>query len=150
MNEQSIIMEVGQALWSIMPRKAKTITFQTQLYDGFGQSTVFWTTRWGRPHDFGFDEFPEEIVFRIEDLLKTLRETERYVAEPFTHAEVSLSSASKVNLKFAHVSEDNSWAGLFMKGVSDLALFEATGLGISEDHWKDCVARFGEDAGRKP
>ncbi|MCY7294596.1 hypothetical protein HJG39_04020 [Alteromonas sp. a30] len=53
-----------------------------------------------------------------------------------------MSELGKIKVNFAYIPEDDSWAGLYMKGVSDLTREEAKANYIPEKDWADRVKKY--------
>ncbi|OSI25097.1 hypothetical protein BV912_01605 [Neisseria dumasiana] len=51
-----------------------------------------------------------------------------FKSNPWTHCHISLSVSGKFNIRFAYISEDDSWPNLFMRGISDLTEDEAENI----------------------
>lgn len=135
-NPDGLIYKIGQHLWRIIPRRAVKIFCLGQIYGGFCQTNLYWTDKKGNRNDFGFDNYPEEVSLEIADLAIQLAHSEFHVADPFTHFAVEVSGSAQILAKFGYIKEEDSWVGLYMKGVSDLSEPEALELGIPIEHWQ--------------
>ncbi|MEM9853793.1 MAG: hypothetical protein AAF841_04990, partial [Pseudomonadota bacterium] len=69
-------------------------------------------------------------------------------AEPFTHFEFVVTSQGKLSGKYAYIDREDSWPGLFMKGLSELTEAEAKARYIPLDEVAAAKARCGRSTGR--
>ncbi|HHB81080.1 MAG TPA: hypothetical protein ENK83_04945 [Aliiroseovarius sp.] len=143
MDKKIYLEKIGELLWSIMPRRAVQIGYQGQIYGGFSQSNLFWIGKKGRVRSFGFDDFPEDVAFEIEDTIAAMRDLPEFRHAPFNQFEVTLEEKGRAQIRVATIPEENSWVGLFLKGVSELPLEAAREFGISPEHWEACCTKFG-------
>ncbi len=72
-------------------------------------------------------------VSKLEEKLQTLPPFEK---EPWTHFKATLTEDCKFRISFSYIPQENSWLGLFMKGVSQLSREEAKEHHIPEDVWR--------------
>ena len=143
MNYSELTKQVGQLLWSVMPEDALTIRIQGSVYELNSSGLVtFIMKNTERESWFDFDDPRNQIV---SDILKIIEEYKKSIDESheiWSHFEVELSELGKIKINFAYIPEDDSWVGLYMKGVSDLTKEEAQANYISEQEWLERVKKY--------
>ena len=141
--DQEIYKKIGETLWSIMPESASTIYCVGMVYPDTYQIGPEWVNNDGTIGSFGFDNYPHDVTEQIYKLVFKLQTSPFFAKEPWTHFKASLTEAGKFKIDFAYIPQEDSWPGLFMKGVSELTKEEAKKNFISETDWGDCVKKFG-------
>jgi len=142
-NEQDILNNIGKILWAIFPEEAEYIIFEGQLYDQHQGSTVTYERIDGSIY-WNEEAPPYEYISEIFELLKKFRSSKLFSKEDFTHVKIRLSNEMKITTKFAYISEDDNWPGLYMRGVSDLKQGEIKQFYIPQEAWEERVANFGK------
>ena len=140
--DQKIYKQIGEQIWSIMPEDALVMTFKGGL--GVGTS-LSWSTRKQEINCFPLGGSPREVEDKIKVLIAELRQEPPFnIDQPFNHYTITLTDAGKFNLQVAWVDEEDSWTGVFMKGVSDLTWEEAEANYIPSENWEEHCRRFGK------
>ncbi|EGZ51090.1 immunity protein YezG family protein [Neisseria wadsworthii] len=122
-----------------LPKESSCINYYAQLFNGNSGYTIDFIVneevKW-----FGFGETPE-IAADILDLLENIRNLPPFKGkEQWTHCHISLSDSGKFNIRFAYISEDDSWPNLFMRGISDLTEDEAENVyHVPREIWEERV-----------
>lgn len=126
-DDQVIYQKIGKLLWSIMPTNALKIIYSGMFYDDIKQGGAYWIYQNNHEESFysSFDNPIEQIENNINILLEQLQKCAIFKSDPWTHCHISLSDSGKFNIRFAYISEDDSWPNLFMRGISDLTEDEA-------------------------
>ncbi|MFW1736994.1 hypothetical protein ACG94V_19930 [Acinetobacter sp. ULE_I001] len=138
MNEQEIHQKIGELLWSIMAKEAKTIFCEGYIYPDTNSCSFEWLTKNGKKDSFNFDKVPVEIGNKIILLMEDLRSMEMFT-EKWTHFKISLTEEGKIDFAFAYIPKVDYWPGLFMKGVSELNEDELDTYNIPLEDWEECV-----------
>ena len=142
--DQKIITKIGQLLWSIMPMEAEKMIFEGFLYKDWPMFTCYWEQDSTRI-DFKLGEAPNEVEDEILSLSQSLRGTSVFQNNRFNHIRISLSDNQKINLQVRTIDREDSWPGLFMRGVSELTEEEATKkiCYMPKEEWEKRVKKFG-------
>lgn len=127
--------EIGRLLWSIFPEDSAKIICEGHLFDSYRESTIYWFDMEGTENSFEFKMTPQDVVDSILDVLISLQSHEHFKKEAFTHFKITLANNGKIKIDFAYISRQDSWPGLYMRGVSELALEEARQYYIPEKNW---------------
>lgn len=136
---EEIYNKIAQTIWTFFPEESSCINYYAQLFNGNSGYTIDFIVneevKW-----FGFGETPE-IAADILDLLENIRNLPPFKGkEQWTHCHISLSDSGKFNIRFAYISEDNSWPNLFMRGISDLTEDEAENVyHVPREIWEERV-----------
>lgn len=128
---------IGKLLWSIFPEEGIEAIFDFKVYDTSSGYTFYWLDSNGDEawHEFG--QNPNEILDNIEEQLKQLQKHKLFEKEPWTQCKVTLSDKGEFNIKFAYIPWEDSWPGLYMKGVSEVSYEEAREhCNIPKDEWE--------------
>lgn len=134
-NDQLIYQKLGNILWSIFPKNRDEIILQGQIY---GHEDFQLLTRL----DLKVEsiEIPSDIFLEFINLLGDLRGNEIFSKDPWTQFRVSLTDKGRFNIKFAYIPEEDSWPGLYMRGISDLTEDEAENVYfVPKEIWKERV-----------
>ena len=136
--EPNEIYEIlGQLIWSIFPQDGIEATYDFQLYDSSSEYTFYWLNNNGDEawHEFG--QNPNEILKQIREQLKQLQKHKLFEKEPWTHCKVTLSGKGEFNIKFAYIKQEDSWPGLYMKGLNEISYEEARKhCHVPKDEWE--------------
>lgn len=141
-DDQVIYQKIGKLLWSIMPTDALKVIYTGMFYDDIKQAGAYWISQNNHEESFysGFDNPIEQIENNINILLEQLQKCEIFENSPWTHCHISLSDSGKFNIRFAYISEDDSWPNLFMRGISDLTEDEAENVyHVPREIWEERV-----------
>ena len=140
MNEQQIYQKIGELLWSIMAKEAKTIFCEGYIYPDTNSCSFEWLTQNDKKDSFDFDKIPVEIGNQIIFLIEELRALDIF-PEKWTHFKISLTEEGKIGFEFAYIHEEDSWVSLYMRGISDLSEEELDRNypQISKELWKERV-----------
>lgn len=144
MSDQIIYQKIGELLWSIMPKEAKTIYFTGKIYSTYrGWGTDF-ILKDGTTSSFDFGKEPTEIEWKIRDLMSDLINYDLF-KEKWNHYKISLTEEGKFNIDFSYIPESDDWVNLYMKGVSELKREELDENNIPLDEWEKRVALRKQD-----
>jgi len=148
MQTDKIYQEIGSLIWSIFPQEAIEAIFQVTLYELHRDEEFHWILEDGTEKTHGFnDEFPDEVTDKIVELLQELQKDKIFEKEQWTHCKVSLTNDQKFNIEFKYVKEEDSWPGLFMKGVSGLTYEEVRKhCNIPKKEWKKRQILYGKES----
>ncbi len=128
---------IGKLMWSIFPEEGIQAIFDFKLYDNSSGYTFYWLLENGDKKWHEFDENYDEILDKIEEQLKQLQNHKLFEKERWTHCKVTLSDEGNLNMKFAYIPWEDSWPGLFMKGISELTQEEADDkYSIPKEEWE--------------
>ncbi|EOW2078306.1 immunity protein YezG family protein [Vibrio mimicus] len=138
---QNIYQEIGNLIWSIFPDDAIEAYFECQIFNGSTGYSYYWLNENGDEawHQFGCN--PSEVLQLISKQLESLQMHRIFEQERWTHCKVTLTDEGKFHIKFAYIEEEDSWSGLYMRGISSLTKEEAETYSVPEDVWKECQAR---------
>lgn len=143
MNYSELIKQVGQLLWSVMPEDALIIRMQGSVYElNSGGVVTFVLKATEKESWFDFEDPRNQIVSDILKIIEEYKKSNDEHHESWSHFEVELSELGKIKVNFAYILEGDSWAGLYMKGVSDLTREEAKANYIPEKDWADRVKKY--------
>lgn len=140
---QIIYQKIGKLLWSIMPTETQKIVFLARIYDNVTQAGTRWFDQDGTEHNFyqGWDNPIQEIDDEIVGLLENLQKLPLFQTTPWTQCQVTLQENGKFNIEFAYIPEEDSWPGLYMRGISSLTKEElGSPYYIPEEIWEERVA----------
>lgn len=140
-NPQEIYQEIGRLIWSIFPENALEAYFYCQVYSGSRDYKYNWLDHDGNLSRYDFEQHPTSVLQLISAQLKELQQHSIFDQERWTHCKVTLSNEGKLHIKFAYIEEEDSWSGLYMRGISSLTKEEAETYSVPEDIWKECQAR---------
>ena len=133
-----IYEEIGKLIWSIFPEDGIKAIYKFQVYDSSSEYTFYWLDSNGEKSYHAFDDSSaDDILNQIREQLKLLQKHKLFEKEPWTQCKVTLSDQGEFNIKFAYIPWEDSWPGLYMKGVSELSYEEADNLcSIPKDEWE--------------
>jgi hypothetical protein len=131
-----IYQNIIDLIWSIFPEDGIEAYFDARIYDDCNQSSFYWLDKNGNEAWCEFESVPHEIYDKIIAQLELLQQHKIFEKEKWTHCKVTVTDDYKLNIKFAYISQDNSWPGLYMKGVSDLTYEEAEKYYIPKEEWE--------------
>ncbi|ENM5933169.1 DUF600 family protein [Vibrio mimicus] len=140
-NPQDIYQEIGGLIWSIFPKSGVEAYFYCQVFSTFSDYKFNWLDDKGSKQWFGYEETPDDVFYLISKELELLQKHQIFAQERWTHCKVTLTDEGKFHIKFAYIEEEDSWSGLYMKGISSLTKEEAETYSVPEDVWKECQAR---------
>ncbi|PJC86805.1 hypothetical protein CSW98_07370 [Vibrio sp. HA2012] len=132
---QEIYEKIGQLIWSIFPDNGLEAYFYMQIYKTSTEKVYNWLTENGDKARYGFGDAPYNVYDKIEEQLKVLQQHEIFKKEPWTHCKVTVTDEGKLTINFAYIENENSWPGLYMRGVSELTVEEADEYGIPYEDW---------------
>lgn len=138
MKDQEIYQEIGQLLWSIMPKEAKVIYFVGDIYPEHYSGGIEWLLVNGKITTFPFDQSPYEIERKIYNLMHDLQAMEIF-EEKWTNYKITLTEEGKFNIEFEYIPEEDHWPNLYMRRVSDLKLEELDEYNIPLEEWEKRV-----------
>lgn len=141
MNETAIFEKLGKLLWGIMPDDADEIWCIGMIYDASWSLGPEWRLKDGSVSTFT-EHYPMDWCRDFYALMEELKRTSGLRSEPWNHFHASLNEKGKFKINFAYIPEGDSWAGLYMKGVSDLTREEAKANYIPEKDWADRVKKY--------
>ncbi|QIW16759.1 hypothetical protein A4G20_10680 [Pasteurellaceae bacterium RH1A] len=130
--------EVINELWKLMPHEASEYVFFCYIYDGDESIRAFWKSNTGEKIEYDLKNFPHEILYKVLDLIKTYK---KKYEQSWTHCRISIDNLGEFLINFSYIAEEDSWPGLFMKGISDLSWEETYEHFIPEDVWLDRIKR---------
>ncbi|WP_165010426.1 immunity protein YezG family protein [Neisseria yangbaofengii] len=138
-NIEEIYAKIARIIWKFFPKEASCINYYAQLFNESSGYTIDFIID-GKTKWFGFGETPE-VAADILALLEAVRAIPPFKGkEQWTHCHVSLLDSGKFNIKFAYISESDSWPNLFMKGISDLTADEAENIyHVPKEIWEERV-----------
>ncbi|OSI09646.1 immunity protein YezG family protein [Neisseria zoodegmatis] len=138
-NIEEVYTKIAKIIWTFFPKESSCINYYAQLFNGNSGYTIDFIVN-GEVKWFGFGETPETAA-DILDLLENIRSLPPFKEkEPWTHCHISLSDSGKFNIRFAYISENDSWPNLFMRGISDLTKDEAENVyHIPRETWAERV-----------
>lgn len=140
--DQIIYQKIGELLWSIMPFEAIKIVFSAQLYKNKTQAGSRWFDKNNIKYSFyqGWDNPVQHIDNEIIDLLLNLQKLPLFHKDPWTQCQVTLDEKGGFKIKFAYIPEEDSWNGLYMRGISNLTESELDDLYyIPKEIWQERV-----------
>lgn len=139
---QDILPEIGQILWKMFPKEAKTIVYKGMVYPTHDAMMVDWLDSSGvRIGPMGSDPTRHMAEKRIAALVRDLSKSPPFADDPFTHITVSVDDAGKLTLDVARIPEWDSWPRLYMRGVSEVTDDEARTLPIPPAILAECRAQ---------
>lgn len=137
--DQDLIKEIGSYLWDIFPADAATIVFSGSYYSSGHQAGPIWyDTDGSRMGPKAYTPELMDLVEKISSVVRELRRTPPFAKDPFTHIKCAMDGNAKLDIKFAHIPEWDSWPGLFMRGVSDLSEDELSDVYVPKEDWLAC------------
>ncbi|NOH78364.1 DUF600 family protein [Vibrio sp. RE86] len=136
-NPQEIYKEIGNLIWSIFPEEGVESCFTCQVYDSFKDYTFDWSDEKGIKQWFGFEDSPDDVFYLILKQLELLQQHPIFAKERWTHCKVTLTDEGKFSINFAYIDKEDSWSGLYMRGVSSLTKEEAEIYHVPEDVWEE-------------
>jgi hypothetical protein len=131
-----IYQEIIDLIWSIFPEDGIEAYFYAQIFKDSSQRTFYWLDKNGDEAWHDFENSPNEITLKIISKLELLQQHKLFEKERWTHCKVTVTDDYKLNIKFAYIPQDDSWPGLFMRGISELTLEEAKKYYIPEEEWE--------------
>lgn len=142
MEIQEIYKAICQRIWSFFPTEASSISFYAHIYENhYGYSVDFIVNdkmTWFE------DNEPSDIYMEIINLLKELNQHMLF-DQKWTQCIVTLYDDGEFKINFAYVPDEDSWSGLYLKGISDLTEQEAYDIySIPVKIWQDCINRRDE------
>ena len=140
--DSEIIRKIGGLLWSIFPQEASHIEFVGRYYPSRYQGGPNWYSNDGQrlgPKAYTPDLL--KLTKEISELIIDLQKTPPFQKTPFTHIKYVLNNDGKADLKFRYIPEWDSWTGLFMRGISDVAEDELITVGIPKKDWEAACKR---------
>lgn len=133
----NIYLELGKLLKSILPEGGIEAYFYADIYKTSSGSRFYWMDENGDDAYFEWGQSPTKYYREIRNQLKTLQKHPLFEKEPWTHCKVTLTFEMKLEIKFAYVAEEDTWSGLYLKGVSELSLEEAMNEhGVPKEEWE--------------
>jgi len=140
--DQDLIKEIGRHLWDLFPEDAARIEFTGHYYPSGHQAGPIWYDAEGS--QLGPKAYTPDLMVVVESissLIRELRKQPPFAADPFTHIKCVMDGNAKLDMTVAHIPEWDSWPGLFMRGVSDLAEDELSDALVSKDDWRACCQK---------
>ncbi len=129
--------EVGKLIWSIFPKSGIEAYFYAKIYDESSQRKFYWLDSNGDEAWHDFDNSPNEITYQIVEKLEQLQKHKLFEKEPWTHCKVTLSDKGELDIKFSYIKEENSWPGLYMKGLNEISYEEALQYcSVPKEEWE--------------
>lgn len=119
-SNQIIYKKIGNILWSIFPKQDDEIFLQGQVYE----HQDFQLSRRCNSYIETID-IPPDIFLELIELLSDLKNNEIFSGECWTQFKISLTNEGKFKIEFAYIPQEDSWPGLYMRGVGDLTEYEA-------------------------
>lgn len=139
MNIQDIYELIGKKIWSIFPTEASSINYYAQIFDEHYEYSVDFLVneeiKW-----FEFGQLPKGVCEETIELLKLLGENDLF-SQRWTHCIITINNEGEFKINFSYIPEEDSWSGIYLKGVSDLTLEESEEYFIPLEIWKDRVNR---------
>ncbi|EMB49005.1 Uncharacterised protein [Vibrio mimicus] len=135
-NPKEIYGEIGRLIWSIFPEDALESYFYCQSFPSFQDYKFNWLDVDGSISWYPFEQHPDDVLHLISVQLQELQKNQIFENDRWTHCKVTLTDKCKFNIVFAYVDEDDSWSGVYMKGISELTLEELEGACVPEDIWQ--------------
>ena len=133
---KKIIEDIAKKVWSIMPKKAHKYVIKYEINEDIGQRKSYWEDSFKNKGNMSLNEYPSDILDDIGHLLKELKS---HMNNQWNHCCFILFDNMEFNINFSSVSEEDSWPGLFMKGVSDLSYDEIANFHIPLEYWEERV-----------
>lgn len=122
MIDSEIYESVAKMMWSIMPRSAALFELFGKCYDDFLEDEVWFVDEFGKRFQFGFDDYPEDVLHEIMKKMCLLKEMEPFARQPWTHFRATLTDKGGFKLDFSHVPRERDVVGIFMQGGADAGL----------------------------
>lgn len=138
-NIEEIYQKIAEKIWSFFPANASCINYYAQIFDENSGYTIDFLVN-GKTEWFAFGQTPS-LADEVLSMLADIKKFEPFKGqEPWTHCHVSLSNLGKLSIKFAYISEEDSWPNLFMRGISELTEDEVENVyRIPKEIWNQAV-----------
>ena len=135
-NDQIIYTELGRILWSIMEEDDYLITLTGQLYPEYQDFQLFSQDQLER--EVKYIEITSELFIQLIQLMEELQKSPIFLSEKWTQFQAAIDNNGKFKIEFAYIDEQDSWANLYMKGISDLNEYEAENVyHIPKEIWEE-------------
>ncbi|NOH82115.1 DUF600 family protein [Vibrio sp. RE86] len=137
-NPKEIYQELGRLIWSIFPEDGLEAYFYCQVFSSDSDYKFNWLDREGNESKYDFEQHPTDVLYLISVQLRELQQHSVFERERWTHCKVTLTDDGQINLKFAYIDKNDSWSGLYMRGISSLAKDELETFSVPNDVWEEC------------
>ncbi|WP_449467353.1 hypothetical protein [Stenotrophomonas humi] len=125
MTDSEIYNAVAKAMWSIMPKEAVFFEIFGKCYDDFLEHEAWLVGASGERFQFGFDDYPEKVLYEVMRNMRLLKEMDPFKAQPWTHFMVTLSEKGGFKVSFAYVPREENVIGIYMRGGTDKELADS-------------------------
>lgn len=133
---QEIYEEIGRLIWSIFPSDGVEAYFYAKLFEISTEDSFDWIDINGDKVWYEFENSPDEIALEVVQQLKILQQHTIFEKDPWTHCKVTVTDEGRLTIDFAYIPNEDSWPGLYMRGVSELTPEEADGYSIPYEDWE--------------
>lgn len=137
-----IYQEIVDLIWSIFPNDGIEAYFNAQIFEDSNERNFYWLDSNGDKVWNELGKNPSVVLRQISEELKKLQNHKLFEKEKWTHCKVTVCNEGKLNIKFAYIPQENSWPGVYMKGVSELSYEEAEKHYVDTDEWKRLCVKF--------
>ena len=130
--------DIKKILNDMKPIGSDLLIFEGYIYSDASSFSCYWLIN-NQRNDFDFDSFPMKQSREIISHIKILKSND----DSWNNFRLCLDANGKFIFDMVNIDEENSWQGLYMKGISDLTEEEWKNTGIPKELWEERVRHKG-------
>ena len=131
---------IKDILISVTPNYAEICFFEGYIYPNINSVALYFVDGYGNKSC----NFQDENWRKKRDSLKSIMHKEYLNQDKiWNHFRASTRKNYGFKIEFAYIPEEDNWAGLTMKGISDLTEEEWKNTGIPKELWEERVRHKG-------